>query len=72
VNREAMAGSGKVLLEEGADWIECPIDLRSELRAGNRLTGPAIVEEYASTTVLHEGDEATVTEHGHIVIEIGA
>ena len=72
VNREAMAGSRKVLLEEGADWIECPIYFRSELRAGNRFTGPAIVEEYASTTVLHEGDEATVTEHGHIVIEIGA
>ena len=72
VHREAMAGSRKVLLEEGADWIECPIYLRSELRARNRFTGPAIVEEYASTTVLHESDEATVTEHGHIVIEIGA
>ena len=72
VHREAIAGSRKVLLVEGADWTECPIYFRSELRAGNRFTGPAIVEEYASTTVLHEGDEATVTEHGHIVIEIGA
>ena len=72
VNQEAMAGTRRVLLEEGAHWLECPIYVRSELRAGNRLTGPAIVEEYASTTVLHEGDQATVTELGHIVIEIGA
>ena len=72
VNPEALAGSRRVLLEEGTVGVECPIYLRSELRAGNRFAGPAIVEEYASTTVLHEGDDATVTEHGHIVIEIGA
>jgi N-methylhydantoinase A len=43
---------------------------RAALLAGNRLTGPAVIEEYASTTVLYPGDRLTVDEYGNLVIEI--
>jgi len=45
---------------------------RSALKAGNRLRGPAIVNQYDSTTVIPPGIEAHVDRFGNIVIEVGA
>jgi len=45
---------------------------RTALRAGNRLEGPAIVNQYDSTTVIPPGVEAHVDRFGNIVIEVGA
>lgn len=45
---------------------------RAALQAGNRLEGPAIVNQYDSTTVIPPGIEAHVDPTGSIVIEVGA
>jgi N-methylhydantoinase A/oxoprolinase/acetone carboxylase beta subunit len=45
---------------------------REALRAGNRLVGPAIVNQYDSTTGIPPGIEAHVDRFGNIVIEVGA
>ena len=45
---------------------------REALRAGNRLVGPAIVNQYDSTTVIPPGVEAHVDRYGNLVIEVGA
>jgi N-methylhydantoinase A/oxoprolinase/acetone carboxylase beta subunit len=45
---------------------------RAALKAGNRLTGPAIVNQYDSTTVIPPGVGAHVDASGNIVIEVGA
>ncbi|HET8968341.1 MAG TPA: hypothetical protein VFN06_02810, partial [Gaiellaceae bacterium] len=45
---------------------------REALKAGNRLVGPAIVNQYDSTTVIPPGVEAHVDRIGNIVIEVGA
>jgi N-methylhydantoinase A/oxoprolinase/acetone carboxylase beta subunit len=45
---------------------------RASLRAGNRLLGPAIVNQYDSTTVVPPGISARVDRFGNIVIEAGA
>ena len=45
---------------------------RESLRAGNRVAGPALIEEHASTTVLAPGDVMTVDAFGNLVIEIGS
>jgi N-methylhydantoinase A/oxoprolinase/acetone carboxylase beta subunit len=45
---------------------------RTALKAGNRLVGPAIVNQYDSTTVIPPGIEAHVDRFGNIVIEVGA
>jgi N-methylhydantoinase A len=50
--------------------VETPTYDRMRLRAGNRIDGPALVEEYASTTVVHPGDRLEVDAFGDLVIEI--
>ena len=51
--------------------METPTYHRLALKAGNRITGPALIEEHASTTVVHPGDRLTVDDFGDLVIEIG-
>ena len=41
------------------------------LLAGDRVDGPAIIEEPSSTTVVHAGDVLTVGKYGELVIQIG-
>jgi N-methylhydantoinase A len=45
---------------------------RTMLLCGNRIEGPALIEEHASTTVLMPGDILTVDEIGNLVIRVGA
>src|SRR5438132_844349 len=45
---------------------------RSALQAGNRFEGPAIVNQYDSTTVIPPGIAARIDRFGNIVIEAGA
>ena len=51
-------------------WRETPIYAREKLVAGNRLDGPAIIEQMDSTTVVHPGQEAHIDRFGNIMIEI--
>ena len=64
--REAQKGSRPVWFEQ-AYW-ETPIYERSALRAGNRLTGPAVVEQTDSTLIILPGTEARVDGCGSIVV----
>jgi N-methylhydantoinase A len=48
-----------------------PSYAREGLRAGNRIAGPALIEEHASTTVVLPGDRLQVDEFGNLVIEVG-
>ena len=51
---------------------ECPVWRREALLAGNRIAGPAIVEEVSATTVLYPGDRAHVDAIGSLIVEVGA
>jgi N-methylhydantoinase A len=55
---------------DGRGFVSTPIFDRARLLAGNRLAGPALVEEHASTTVVFPGDALTVDEYGNLVIAI--
>ena len=50
-------------------WHETPVYRREELLAGNTFTGPAIVEQFDSTTIVGLGQRATIDAVGHIIIE---
>jgi N-methylhydantoinase A len=41
---------------------------RAALRAGDVLSGPAIVEEPTTTLVFHSDQQATVDRYGHLFI----
>lgn len=60
----------KVYLDDSENAEECPIYSRAKLSPGDEVIGPAIIQEYACTTVLFPGDRATVTESGELVITI--
>jgi N-methylhydantoinase A len=49
---------------------EAPTYRRAALLAGNRITGPALIEEHASTTVLMPGDRMTVDANGNLLIAV--
>ncbi len=68
----ASAGRGrrKVYFAELGKAVATPTYARGNLRAGNRISGPAVVEEYASTAVVLPGDRLQVDEYGNLVIEI--
>lgn len=50
-------------------FVETDIFDRSRLLAGNRLRGPAVIEEETSTTVLPPGWGLTVDRFGHLLME---
>jgi len=80
---EAASGSASpagALRHEGEAWFRVDGSLeqvatryyeRAALKAGNRLEGPAIVNQYDSTTVIPPGTAASIDRFGHIVIETG-
>ena len=51
--------------------LKTPAYARAELKAGNRIHGPALIEEHASTTVLLPGDRMKVDGFGNLLIEVG-
>jgi N-methylhydantoinase A len=50
--------------------IECPVYSRDDLPPGAEFTGPALVSEYGSTTVLFPGDDLSVAGTGELVISL--
>jgi N-methylhydantoinase A len=53
---------------EARGYTDTPVYDRYELAAGTSLTGPAIVEERESTTVLPPGATATVDEYANLIV----
>jgi N-methylhydantoinase A len=49
---------------------DTPTWRRAELLAGNKINGPALIEEHASTTVLMPGDKMSVDAYGNLVISV--
>jgi N-methylhydantoinase A len=61
-----------VYFRETSAPIDCTVHFRHSLKPGDQFEGPALVQEYASTTVLYSGDVCTVAATGELVISIGA
>ncbi|TMH49568.1 MAG: hydantoinase/oxoprolinase family protein [Betaproteobacteria bacterium] len=67
----AHRGKRKVYFAEPGRSLATQSYARESLRAGNRIEGPALVEEHASTTVVLPGDRLEVDAFGNLVIEVG-
>jgi N-methylhydantoinase A len=68
---DALIARSEVVLDDANAPVECSIYDRERLGAGATVSGPAIIWEYASTTVLFAGDELAVAESGELLIRIG-
>jgi N-methylhydantoinase A len=69
-SRKGPALIGKRGIAFDSDPVECPVYRRESLDAGERIAGPAIIQEYASTTVLFPQDRTEVASSGELVISV--
>jgi N-methylhydantoinase A len=53
----------------GGSFRDTPIYQRSTLPAGFSLDGPAVVEEFGSTTVVFPGQSLQVDQHGILIVQ---
>ena len=73
--RDAQTGSRPVWFElEGATsrWLETPVYAREKLPVGAHLSGPAILEQMDSTTLIEPYDNAIFDHEGNILITVGS
>ncbi|MFE7158424.1 hydantoinase B/oxoprolinase family protein [Streptomyces sp. NPDC057636] len=68
----APAAPETVSLHTGGAWRDVPLHRRDQLPPGESVTGPAIIAESGSTTVVDEGWRAAVTDDGHLIMERAA
>ena len=68
--KTAFTGKRQVYFGEEGGFIETPTYARAGLLAGNRISGPALVEEHASTTVIHPRDKLVVDDWGNLVLAV--
>lgn len=69
---DALRGTKEVYFRSSGGFVSAPVYRRPVLRSGNRIEGPALVEEHASTTVIQPGDVALVDAYGNLQISIGS
>jgi N-methylhydantoinase A len=60
----------EVVFADPARPVRTRIVWRPSLAAGQRIEGPAVIEEPNATTLIHPGDAAIVSDAGHLVIEV--
>ncbi|HEX3536872.1 MAG TPA: hydantoinase/oxoprolinase family protein [Stellaceae bacterium] len=68
--RDAHLGQRKVWLPEAGAFVSCPLYDRDRLAAGNRIEGPAVVEQMDATTVIPRGAVATVDPYLNLIVEL--
>jgi N-methylhydantoinase A len=59
-----------VIFSDPAQPIRTRIVWRPSLPAGARIEGPAVIEEPNATTLIHPGDVASVSDAGHLIIDV--
>jgi N-methylhydantoinase A len=64
----ALRTTSNVYVPQTQGKVACPVYERGKLRTGNTIEGPAIVEQYDSTTVINPGWHARLDEWGSLVL----
>ncbi|MFI2764121.1 hydantoinase B/oxoprolinase family protein [Streptomyces echinatus] len=60
---------GTARLHTGGAWRDVPLHRREALPPGETVTGPAIITEAGTTTVVDDGWRAAATDDGHLLME---
>ena len=69
---DARIGTRDVYLDNPNMPVACAVYRRERLAPGVRIDGPCVIEEYASTTLLFEGDSLVPAETGELIITVAA
>jgi N-methylhydantoinase A len=65
----AVTTQRRVFFETAGDFVDCPVYDRRRLAAGHVVAGPAVVEQFDSTTLIHPGQRAEVDDLGFLLIQ---
>ena len=65
---EALKSYRRVFFRDERDAVTCPVYDRERLGAGDAFRGPAIVEEWNTTTIVHPGQRLGVDDYGNLII----
>ena len=65
----ALIGRREVWLPEAEGFVSCPVYDREKLQAGNRISGPAIVEQMDATTLVLPGMSGRVEPYMNLILE---
>ena len=63
--------TAQAYLGDAGRAVSCPVYRREELGSGARFSGPALVREHGTTTVLFDGDACSVARTGELIITVG-
>jgi N-methylhydantoinase A len=66
----AVVGRRDVYMPEADGYVGAPVYDRTRLGAGNRLSGPAVIEQMDSTTLILPGQVASADPFGNLVVEV--
>jgi N-methylhydantoinase A len=66
---EAKTGARGVFFGKQHGMLNTQIYRRDALEPGHKISGPAIVEQLDTTTVIHPEQEATVDEYRNLIIK---
>jgi N-methylhydantoinase A len=67
---DARTGTREIHLDDVARATTCAVYRRERLTPAHTIEGPAVIEEYASTTVLFPGDAVRVAETGELIVTV--
>lgn len=67
----ALKGKRKAYFRENGGFVETPIYDADKLGFGNKINGPAILEERITTIVIPPRYSVTITKHGDYFLKIG-
>lgn len=68
----AIIGTRDVYMDEVRDFVPCPVYTREKLKPGNRIAGPAIVEQMDTTTVILPDMQGVVDPYLNLILEMRA
>jgi N-methylhydantoinase A len=68
----ALEGTRQVWLPEAGGFVPVPVYARDRMRPGNRIAGPAIVEQMDSTTVVLPGQAGHMDAYDNLILEASA
>ena len=71
-NGEALQPVGRARIYDSGSWIDMPRYRREDLRRGDELDGPLVVEEISTRISLRAGERLTVGDQSTILVSVGA
>lgn len=67
---DARIGERRAYFGAHHGWLDTPVYDRERVPTGVRFTGPALLEEMSSTTVVGAGQDVVVDEFGNLIIRL--